>query len=168
MLPARFRVVDKRRETHDTWTLSLEPVGEPLPHFSPGQFAMLYAFGVGEVPISVSGELDRDRLVHTIRTVGTVTEPICRLDPGDLVGVRGPFGNSWPIEAARGRDVLIVAGGIGLAPLRPVIYHVLAEREDYGRVVVAYGGRAPAELLLRRRARALARPLRRGPSGDRR
>jgi NAD(P)H-flavin reductase len=108
---------------------------------------MLYAFGVGEVPISVSGELDRDDLVHTIRAVGTVTEPLCRLDPGDFVGVRGPFGTSWPVEAARGCDVLVIAGGIGLAPLRPVIYRVLAEREDYGRVVVAYGGRAPAELL---------------------
>jgi NAD(P)H-flavin reductase len=147
MVPARFRVADKRRETHDTWTLGLEPAGEPLALFSPGQFAMLYVFGVGEVPVSVSGELDRDHLVHTIRAVGTVTEPLCRLNPGHFVGVRGPFGNSWPIGAARGRDIVIVAGGIGLAPLRPVIYHVLAEREHYGRVVVAYGGRSAAELL---------------------
>jgi NAD(P)H-flavin reductase len=147
MMPARFRVADKRRETHDTWTLRLEPADEPLPRFSPGQFAMLYSFGVGEVPISVSGELGGDELVHTIRAVGTVTEPLCRVEPGGFVGVRGPFGNTWPIEGAQGRDILIIAGGIGLAPLRPAIYHVLAERERYGRVVVAYGGRAAAELL---------------------
>ena len=109
---------------------------------------MLYAFGVGEVPISVSGDPSNGGpLLHTVRAVGSVTEAICRCDPGDQLGVRGPYGSSWPVDEAAGGDVVIVAGGIGLAPLRPVVHHLLAHRERYGRVVVLYGGRSPEELL---------------------
>ncbi len=148
LVPVPHRVAELHAETHDTWTLTLEPIGEGLARFAPGQFAMLYAFGVGEVPISVSGGVDRpDSLVHTVRAVGSVTQALCGLDPGAYVGVRGPFGTPWPIAGTEGRDILIIAGGIGLAPLRPVIYHVLANRERYGRLIVAYGGRAPTELL---------------------
>jgi NAD(P)H-flavin reductase len=148
MTPVSHRVADTRQETHDTWTLTLEPSADSLPAFAPGQFSMLYAFGVGEVPISISGDLAAaGPLVHTIRAVGSVTESLCSLEPGAWVGARGPFGNSWPIEEAEGRDIVVVAGGIGLAPLRPVIYHVLANRERYGRLIVAYGGRSSAELL---------------------
>ncbi len=149
MVPAAYRLADKRRETHDTWSVTLEPAADPLAPFAPGQFAMLYAFGVGEAPISVSGDLSGagPPLVHTIRAVGSVTEAICGLRVGGYVGARGPFGGSWPIAEAEGRDILVVAGGIGLAPLRPVIYHVLSHRERYGRLTVAYGGRSSAELL---------------------
>ena len=148
MVPAWYRVRARRRETHDTWTLSLEPEGHGIGPFAPGQFSMLYAFGAGEAPISVSGDLTRPGpLVHTVRAVGAVTRAICALEPGGLLGVRGPYGTSWPIEGAEGRDIVVVAGGIGLAPLRPVIYHVLAHRERYRRLVIAYGGRSPAELL---------------------
>jgi len=148
LVPTWYRVSGKQRETHDTWTLSLEPAAHGLDTFAPGQFAMLYAFGVGEVPISVSGDLTRPGpLVHTVRAVGAATRAVCALEPGAWLGARGPFGSHWPIERAEGRDVVVVAGGIGLAPLRPVIYHVLANRERYGRLVVAYGGRSPAELL---------------------
>ena len=148
MVPAWYRVARKRQETHDTWTLSLEPEREGLVPFAPGQFSMLYAFGTGEAPISVSGDLTRaGPLVHTVRAVGAVTRAICALEAGAWIGARGPFGTSWPIQQAEGRDVVVVAGGIGLAPLRPVIYHVLANRDRYGRFVVAYGGRSPAELL---------------------
>jgi len=148
LVPAPFRVVRRRRETHDTWTLALEPVGGDPIHPLPGQFAMLYAFGVGEVPISSSGDPTRPGpLVHTIRAVGAVTRALCAARPGTVIGVRGPFGNSWPVEQAEGADVVIVAGGIGLAPLRPALYHVLAHRERYGRVVLLYGGRTPADLL---------------------
>jgi NAD(P)H-flavin reductase len=109
---------------------------------------MLYAFGVGEAPISVSGDLTGPGpLVHTIRAVGAVTSALCKVGRGQDVGVRGPFGTAWPVAEAEGRDVVLVAGGIGLAPLRPVIYHLLANRERYGKVAVLYGGRTPAELL---------------------
>ncbi len=148
MVPARYRLVRRHRETHDTWTLEFEPADERLPPFAPGQFAMLYAFGVGEAPISVSGEPGLGGpLVYTVRAVGAVTEAICALALGAEVGVRGPFGTTWPIDRAEGRDVLVMAGGIGLAPLRPVIHHLLANRERFGRVAIAYGGRSAAELL---------------------
>jgi NAD(P)H-flavin reductase len=118
--------------------------------FRPGQFNMIYVHGVGEVPISISGDPgDPERLVHTIRAVGNVTRAMDRLGEGDVLGVRGPYGSAWPIEELRGRDLLILAGGLGLAPLRPAILRVLANRADYGRVVILYGARTPADLLYR-------------------
>jgi NAD(P)H-flavin reductase len=144
MVPVPYRVARRRSETHDSWTLELEPAGDAsLAPFGPGQFAMLYAFGKGEVPISVSAL----PLVHTIRAVGVVSAALCAAEEGEVLGVRGPFGTNWPVEAAAGADLVLLAGGIGLAPLRPVVHHVLAHRERYGRVVVLYGGRSPAELL---------------------
>jgi NAD(P)H-flavin reductase len=156
MTPAPFRVRHVARETGDTFTLALEPeAGECVFPFAPGQFNMLYVFGVGEVPISISGDPTRpEALVHTIRAVGAVTRALQRLEKGDLVGVRGPFGTSWPVERAHGQDVVIVAGGIGLAPLRPAILHVLAERGMYGRVVLLYGARTPRDILYPRELQA--------------
>ncbi len=148
MTPEPFRVLRRRRETADTWTLELEPVGgEPVVP-APGQFTMLYAFGVGEVPISSSGDPTAGGpLVHTVRAVGAVSEAICRTKPGGILGVRGPFGTSWPVEEACGCDLVIVAGGIGLAPLRPALYQALADRGAYGAVVLLVGARTPGDLL---------------------
>jgi NAD(P)H-flavin reductase len=116
--------------------------------FGPGQFNMLYLPGVGEVAISMSSDpAEPTKLRHTIRTVGNVTRAIARLKPGDKLGVRGPFGTAWPAEQFRGRDVIVAAGGLGLAPLRPAIYHFIRNRADYGRVTVLYGARTPADLL---------------------
>jgi NAD(P)H-flavin reductase len=143
MAPRPFRVERKSRETHDTWTLSLAPVhGEEL-EVAPGQFTMLYAFGVGEVPISVSGP----PLVQTIRAVGPVTRALCAARTGTVIGVRGPFGTSWPVEEVKGMDVLILAGGVGLPPVRPALYHLLDHRADYGRIVLLYGARTPSDLV---------------------
>jgi len=146
MTPRPFRVERRVRETHDTWTLSLAPVQGDVPAVAPGQFTMLYAFGVGEVPISVSGP----PLVQTIRAVGPVTRALCASRPGTVLGVRGPYGTSWPVEQAKGRDVLIVAGGVGLPPVRPALDHVLGHRSDYGRVVLLYGARTPQDLVFAR------------------
>ena len=147
--PTAFSVVSTRSETADTQTLVLRSDGgEPLA-FEPGQFTMLYAFGVGEAPISVSGDPQRpDELVHTVRSVGAVTKAICAGRESDRLGVRGPFGRAWPRPPAGG-DVVFVAGGLGLAPLRPAIYAALAERDRHRRVIVLYGGRAPEQLLYR-------------------
>ena len=144
-LPEPFRVVDRRRDTADTWTLELEGGGLP---FAPGQFTMLAAGGAGEVPISISGDPARpERLVHTVRAVGAATRAICAAEPGRVLGVRGPFGRPWPVDEVEGADVVVVAGGIGLAPLRPAVLALLARRERYGRIAVLYGGRDPAQLL---------------------
>ena len=152
MLPHPYRVQRVRRETSDTFTLELEPqTGSRELTFAPGQFNMLYAFGAGEVPISISGDPARPAvLVHTTREVGAVTRAMRKLKPSDSLGVRGPFGTGWPVTAARGADVVIVAGGIGLAPLRPALYQILAEREHYGKVALLYGTRTPADILFRR------------------
>jgi NAD(P)H-flavin reductase len=148
MAPLPFRVTDRRRELRDTWTLELEPVAGDRLVPAPGQFTMLYAFGIGEVPISVSGD-PGGPLVHTVRAVGAVTQAICAAQPGAVLGVRGPFGNAWPVEAAAGADVVLVAGGIGLAPLRPAVLHILGRRGEYGDVALLYGSRTPADLLYR-------------------
>jgi NAD(P)H-flavin reductase len=117
----------------------------------PGQFNMLYVFGVGEVPISISGDPeDSSALQHTTRAVGTVTKALQRLKKGGTVGIRGPFGSQWPVDQARGCDCVIVTGGIGLAPLRPALYSLLAHRERYRKIVLLYGARSPEDILYRR------------------
>jgi NAD(P)H-flavin reductase len=149
MAPAPFRVVTREQDTADTWTLSLEPLSGDAPTVTPGQFMMVYAFGIGEVPISVSGTPGQpgEPVVLTVRAVGAVTRAICASEPGAVLGLRGPLGNSWPIEAAARGDVLVVAGGIGLAPLRPVVLRALARRAEYDAVWVLYGARSPKDLL---------------------
>jgi len=151
MLPEMYSLQRMRKETYDTFTMELEPTsGSRGISYKPGQFNMLYVYGIGEVPISISGDPAVHRtLVHTTRAVGTVTKAMWQLKRGDQVGVRGPFGNSWPVEESNGQDVVIVAGGIGLAPLRPVIYQLLSERYKYGKVVLLYGARTPEDLLYR-------------------
>jgi NAD(P)H-flavin reductase len=160
MVPAPYRLASRRRETADTWTLRLEPLSGVAPDCAPGQFTMLYAFGVGEVPISVSGGPSRaGALVHTVRAAGSVTRAITALRRGEVVGVRGPFGAGWPLAEAEGADVVVVAGGLGLAPLRPAVLALLRRRRRYGRVTVLYGGRGPEDLLYRAElARWAARP----------
>jgi NAD(P)H-flavin reductase len=152
MVPDLYRVAKTRREMKDVFTLELEPPRGATPFaFAPGQFNMLYLFGVGEVPISLSGDASSPLpIVHTIRSVGAVSRGLCGVRRGDVVGVRGPFGSAWPVAEAEGADVLVVAGGIGLAPLRPAIQHLVTHRQAYGRVAILYGSRSPAELLFRR------------------
>jgi NAD(P)H-flavin reductase len=146
MLPAVVRVREFVRETPDVFTLLLD--APPGYRFRPGQFNMLYAFGIGEAAISLCGDPDETATIrHTIRAVGSVTNALAKLKPGDAVGMRGPFGSAWPIEEARGRDVVIVTGGIGLPPLRPLIYHMRRHRQDYGRIALLYGARTPADVV---------------------
>jgi NAD(P)H-flavin reductase len=144
-LPIR-RVV---RETPDIVTLV---VGDPDTRrgFAPGQFNMLYIFGAGESAISISGDPARPReLVHTVRAAGAVTNSLALLKRGESIGVRGPFGSGWPVyEAERRRaTILLLAGGIGLPPLRPVLYHFIRQRRHLNRVVLLYGARTPGDLL---------------------
>lgn len=148
MVPVRYRVVERRRETHDTVTLTSIPdagvdaVEEPRP----GQFHMLSAFGVGEVPISVSGIGPQGRIEHTVRAVGANTEALDALSAGDAVGVRGPFGRGWHLDGVEGMDVVVLAGGIGLAPLRPLIQNLVEQREESRSVRLLVGARRSEEL----------------------
>jgi NAD(P)H-flavin reductase len=148
LLPRPFRVVENRRLTHDTVTLTLTSLDGAGLAFEPGQFTMLQAFGDGEVPISISGRPgEPDLLEHTIRDVGGVTRALCRAQPGDVLGVRGPYGEGWGALDGVGGDVVVVAGGIGLAPLRPAVLEVAEARARFGRVHVLYGARTADDLL---------------------
>ena len=140
----------RRDETPDTVTLDLQPVDRPIPVCQPGQFTMLYAFGIGEVPVSVSGTGPDAELAQTVRAVGAVTRALCAAGPGRLLGVRGPYGTHWDAASAAGGDLLIVAGGIGLAPLRGALVTALQHRDRYRRIVVQIGARTPAELVFAR------------------
>ena len=144
--PSWWRVAAASQESADVATLTLTPP-EPF-SFQPGQFNMLYAAGIGEVPISISGDpAGTDAILHTIRDVGPATKALCALGPGQRVGVRGPYGTSWPVTAAEGGDLVIVAGGIGLPPLRPAVYQALGQRDRFGAIALLYGARTPADLL---------------------
>jgi anaerobic sulfite reductase subunit B len=147
LMPLPQRVLWRRDEAPGVVTFGLRPEATPVPP-SPGQFNMLYAFGVGEVPISVSGTPDGDgELVHTVRDVGATSRALCAVQAGDTIGVRGPFGTRWDVESAAGEDLVVVAGGIGLAPLRPAIVEVLRSRARFGRLCLVAGARTPQDLL---------------------
>jgi NAD(P)H-flavin reductase len=161
MLPRVVRVARRTRDLPDTWTLELVATdGAPLPRYGPGQFTMLYVFGVGEIPVSISGDSsDTRRLVQTIRAVGKVSEALTKLTTGDTLGLRGPFGTAWPVVEGYGRDVVVAAGGLGLAPLRPALYQLLAERKRFGKLVLLYGTRRPEDILFRRQLARWRRQL---------
>lgn len=152
MVPALATIRRVIWETDDTFTLMIDSPalnGDGF-KFTAGQFNMVYAFGVGESAISISSDPAKPGLLaHTIHRVGTVTTAMSRMKRGDIIGIRGPFGSSWPLEQAAGRDICIAAGGIGLAPLRPVIYSLKRRREEFGRIIILYGARSPLDLLYR-------------------
>lgn len=152
MLPQLYKVVRVRPEIADTFTIELVPQhGGSTFLFSTGQFTMLSLLGKGEIPISISGDPTKlECLVHTVRAVGPVSQAMQAIKPDDVMGVRGPFGRGWPMDKAVGKDVVLLAGGIGLAPLRPSIYQILSERQQYRRVFLLYGARTPADLLYKR------------------
>ncbi|WP_234334441.1 FAD/NAD(P)-binding protein [Streptomyces sp. NRRL B-1347] len=146
-LPVPYRVVARWRETPDTVTLRLDPVDAALAAFTPGQFAMVHCFGRGEIPLSVSSLPTTGGLAHTVRAVGAVSAGLCATRVGDVLGLRGPYGTGWELERALGQDVVVVTGGIGLAPLRPLIRDAAAEPRRYGRLNVLIGARTPEDLL---------------------
>ncbi|OBG61814.1 MULTISPECIES: FAD/NAD(P)-binding protein [unclassified Mycobacterium] len=149
MAPNPYRVRSRVVESPDSATLCLEPLGEVLRAPQPGEFMMLYAFGVGEAAISISGDptVTDGSITHTIRAVGAVSRALHDAQPGTVIGVRGPFGTTWGLEEAVGRDLVMVAGGVGLCPLRPAILGALAERSRYGKVTLVVGARSQADFV---------------------
>ncbi len=147
--PARIIAIKEEAYAIATYEIEFEdPALKEAYQFKAGQFNMLYLPGIGEAPISMSSDPATPQVIgHTIRYAGNLTRAISRLQVGDVIGVRGPYGSAWPLEQIEGDDLCIVTGGIGLAPLRPVIYHVLRHRERYGRVFLLYGARTPDDML---------------------
>ncbi len=146
MVPVIAKVTRVTRDLSDVVTFEMEAEG--WRGFAPGQFNMLSVFGVGEIPISISGpQSDSSKIIHTIRDVGPVSHALASLRTGAVLGLRGPYGTPWPVEAAKGRDVVVVAGGLGLAPVRPILYELMENRGDYGKVTLLYGARSPGDIL---------------------
>lgn len=139
------------KETEDTTTYTFSFLEEEVRRefrFRPGQFNMLTLFGIGEAPISISSDpLLPENFQHTVRHVGNVTKFLTKMQPGEIVGIRGPYGTGWPLDVLPLKNLLIVAGGIGLAPLRPVILEIINRRGEFGKVELLYGARTPADLL---------------------
>ncbi|MET8685360.1 FAD/NAD(P)-binding protein [Streptomyces sp. NPDC004732] len=152
-VPVPYRVVARWAETPDTATLRLEPVGGPLAPFAPGQFALVWAFGLGEIPLSVSAIPTTGGLAHTVRRLGAVSAGLFAAEVGDELGLRGPYGTGWELEKAHGQDLLVVAVGIGLAPLRPLVRDAVADPKAYGRLNVLVGARTPADLMAKAETR---------------
>jgi NAD(P)H-flavin reductase len=148
-------IVEKIREAEDIDTYRLRFVDEQVRRnyrFAAGQFNMVYLFGVGEVAISiVSDPSEPESLDHTIRAVGRVTKAIAQLQPGDELGIRGPFGSGWPLEAIRGKDIVVVTGGLGCAPVVGAIEYIFRRRDQYGAVKILQGVKTPHDLLFRER-----------------
>lgn len=150
-VPAEAVIQAIKDQTHDvrTYTLAfIDPRTQVDFSYRPGQFNMVTLPGYGEAPISFSSEaFRRTTFDHTVRGVGVLTNSLARLGVGGVVGIRGPFGTSWPLEQARGRDLVLITGGIGLAPLRPVIAEILNRREEFGSLEILYGARSPDDMI---------------------
>jgi len=148
MQPRPFKIVKRWDELSDTFSMTLKPADGKSVNFAPGQFNMMYVFGVGEIPISVSGDpSDNTILTHTTRAVGKVSSALGAMKSGDMVGIRGPFGSVWPLDGAQEKDLVFVSGGVGLAPLRPAIYEALSNRQEYKNIAILYGARTPEDIL---------------------
>jgi len=154
-VPAVADIVEKRPETRGIYTFRLrirDDTRRQTFRFRPGQFNMLYVYGVGEVPISVASDPDEtDLLDHTVRIVGNVTGVLDRLTVGDSVGLRGPYGSSWPLDEAEGRDVVMITGGLGCAPVVGAINYVVRRRASFGALKILHGVKAPNDLVYRER-----------------
>ncbi|MEJ2058974.1 MAG: FAD/NAD(P)-binding protein [Acidihalobacter sp.] len=153
LLPREAEVVERIQESSTIFTLRLrmtDTEAHARYEFAPGQFNMLYLYGVGEVPISIVSDPEDDHLLdHTIRALGRVTDGLARLEAGARVGIRGPFGRGWPLAEARGRDVVLVTGGLGCAPVMSVINYVTKRRGEFGRLTIIQGVKHSDDLIWR-------------------
>lgn len=154
-LPREVEIVERVQESPTIFTLRLrfaDPARQAAFRFAPGQFNMLYLYGVGEVPISIVSDPEDERLFdHTVRAVGRVTHGLARLKPGDRLGVRGPYGRGWPLAAAEGGDVMVVTGGLGCAPTVSVINYVMRRRDRFGKLTIIQGVKHANDLIWRER-----------------
>ena len=147
-LPEVAEVVSTRQLTDMEKYIELKLSDSREFDFNPGQFVQLSVFGIGEAPISISSSPSNKNIIGLcIRKAGDVTSAIHRLEEGSSLGIRGPLGNGFPIDEMKGNDILFIAGGLGLAPLRSLIYYVLEKREDFAKVTILYGAKSPDDIL---------------------
>jgi sulfhydrogenase subunit gamma (sulfur reductase) len=154
MSPEPAEIVEKRSfgpNIHAYRLRLVDPSARPRFDFVPGQFNMVYMPGIGEVAISPSSDPDDEDLEHTIRIIGRTTRVIDGLGPGDVLGLRGPYGNGWPLSEARFKDVLVITGGLGCAPVTGAIDYMFRRRESYGHLTILHGVKKPADLVHRSR-----------------
>jgi NAD(P)H-flavin reductase len=153
--PVEAGIVARRQESPTIFSLQLQLADPDIARefrFAPGQFNMLYLYGIGEIPLSIVSDPDQpERLTHAIRTVGRVTRGFSQLKVGERVGLRGPYGHGWPVESVRGHDVMIVTGGLGCAPVVSVINYLLQRRAQFGRLMVLQGVKHSDDLIWRER-----------------
>lgn len=160
-LPYEAEIIERHQETDTVFTLHLRftdtEIGRSY-QFQPGQFNMLYLFGVGEVPISISSDPQEPHLLgHTIRSVGRVTEGMAKLAVGDRIGIRGPYGHGWPLKVAEGKNVIVVTGGLGCAPVVSVINYIMKRRDRYGKLTIIQGVKHPRDMIYREQYDAWAK-----------
>jgi len=150
LVPQPAEIVQKRSfgpEIHSYRLRLCEPGARPRFDFLQGQFNMVYVPGVGEVAMSISSDPDDETLEHTIRIVGRTTAVIAGLGVGDFLGLRGPYGSAWPLQEARWKDVLVITGGLGCAPVTGAIEYMFRRRANYGRITIMHGVKKPADLV---------------------
>lgn len=151
--PHAATVVERTQESPTIFTLKLrldDAAAQAAYRFAPGQFNMLYLYGVGEAPISImSDPEERDGIGHTVRALGRVTRGLTALQPGDKLGLRGPFGRGWPLQEMGGNDIVLVTGGLGCAPVVSIIHYVMRRRERYGKLVIIQGVKHAEDLIWR-------------------
>lgn len=159
-VPIEAEVIHRQRESPSIVSLTLrlnDTERADRYRFQPGQFNMLYLYGVGEIPISISSDPDAPQhLTHTIRDVGRVSHAMARLDIGDRIGLRGPYGRGWPLPVMQGGPVVVITGGLGCAPVIPLIEYVIRRRRDYGRLIIMQGVKHSDDLIWRTRYEAWA------------
>ncbi|HCT85231.1 MAG: hypothetical protein DKM50_01100 [Candidatus Margulisiibacteriota bacterium] len=150
LIPRQAILENKFPETSDTCSVKIALTDNDGFSFKPGQFNMLGIPGFGETPVSFSSlMLDKNSFMHTIRSVGNVTDAICKLNIGEQLNLRGPFGNGWPTEKVTNKNILLIAGGIGIAPLRPVIHLLLKNHLNYRKLFLLYGARTDRDMLFK-------------------
>jgi anaerobic sulfite reductase subunit B len=150
LIPRPYRVLDKLEEVTGTWTLHVVPVDGSLPEFVPAQVSMLGAFGFGEAAISISSPVDQTAYhAYTIRRAGPITSALTDIPVGGTLTVRGPFGTGWPLPDVDTGRLVVIAGGLGIAPLRAAIYAVVGQLDRFERVGIAYGAKTPDDLIYR-------------------
>ncbi len=149
LIPQKARIAEVIKETPDVKTFQVEFPWEPPFDYMPGQCAMLSMPGVGEAMFSITSSPTREPMEFAIKKIGRLTDALHRVEPGQEIGIRGPYGNGFPVDFIRGSDLLFIGGGIGLAPLRSLINYCFDHRADYGYAQIVYGARSPSDLVFK-------------------